>query len=598
MAAGTASIRNAMRASIATALLGLAQTQPARAFPSLDPTNDTNTTTNNSDTSVPAGTALGGSALLDLQHQLQLANGLTPPAGGGWTIVPRINVEEMFNDNVLELHTPRRWDLVTVISPGISVAGDLPRAQVALDYSPTLEMYARTGPENALTQQLTGTALITLVPDLAFVDLNAFSGVASNNGLVGAGGIGGIGDANSTGVPTSTAAGLAKQERSQTSNFQVSPYLLRTFGDYGTAKLGVSAGVTTYDTTSGFAALPFPTGDNQGTRLLSTEQIAQFTSGDFLGKFSNTFVVDLTQSTSTSDALIDASTGTTTAVPSNTVTSSRQIVSDTLAYAINHWSRVFVSIGHENIRYGTFGSTRVNDLTWQVGATVDPNPDSEITVSYGHQSGFDSAQASIRYQATARTLITGSYTSTLGTELEQINQQVQSGVINPLTGQLVSGANGQPLLINVYEQGNVQTVFRYSTLSLNVQTTLNRDIITLGAIWGTQTSTGGIPTSNTYETASVQWQHELRRDLILNTSVSYSLQNFSGTQTCSLTLAALCNNGGNGTTGTLAAGATLQYTMTDTVSAHLRYLFFDRNSPLVPNRMYQDLVIVGFTKTF
>src|ERR1700749_4818400 len=65
-----------------------------------------------------------------LRHQLQMNNGLSAPAGGGWTIVPRLDWQEELTDNVLQEHAPRRADLVTFIAPGISLAGDLPRAQV------------------------------------------------------------------------------------------------------------------------------------------------------------------------------------------------------------------------------------------------------------------------------------------------------------------------------------------------------------------------------------------------------------------------------------------------------------------------------------
>ena len=72
----------------------------------------------------------------DLQNQLQLVNGLSAPAGGGWTIVPRIDWQEMLTDNALEENSPRQADLATFMSPGISIAGDMPRVQLTFDYAP------------------------------------------------------------------------------------------------------------------------------------------------------------------------------------------------------------------------------------------------------------------------------------------------------------------------------------------------------------------------------------------------------------------------------------------------------------------------------
>ncbi|WP_216856509.1 hypothetical protein, partial [Acidisphaera sp. S103] len=156
-------------AGLGAALL-LAQAGSAAAFPLIDPTNEDQ---------VPQGTDLATPDVQTLQHQLQLANGFGAPAGGGWTIVPSLNVDEMFTDNVLQQNSPRRWDLVTLVTPGISIAGDLPRLQLKLDYNPTLSLAARTDSQDAISQSLNGTALVTLVPDLAFVDVRALASVQS-----------------------------------------------------------------------------------------------------------------------------------------------------------------------------------------------------------------------------------------------------------------------------------------------------------------------------------------------------------------------------------------------------------------------------------
>jgi hypothetical protein len=261
----------------------LAQADGAVAFPFIDPTNQDQ---------VPQGTDLAGSDVQTLQHQLQLANGFGAPAGGGWTVVPRLNVDEMFTDNVLQLNSPRRWDLVTLVTPGISIAGDLPRLQLKLDYNPTLSLAARTNSQNAISQSLNSTALLTLVPDLAFVDVRALASVQSTSGLLAGTSAGNAGTSVS---PTNSTVGLSNQDRIQTTNFQVSPYLLHKFGDFGTGKLGVSASQTQYATSTGFVVSPFPTGGGQGGKQLTTEQIAQFTTGAFLERFSDTFSIDLTQ---------------------------------------------------------------------------------------------------------------------------------------------------------------------------------------------------------------------------------------------------------------------------------------------------------------
>lgn len=562
----------------------LAQAGSAAAFPLIDPTNQDQ---------VPSGTDLATPDAEALQHQLQLANGFGAPVGGGWTIVPRLNVDEMFTDNVLQANSPRRWDLVTLVTPGISIAGDLPRLQLKLDYNPTLSLAARTDSQDAVSQSLNGTALLTVVPEWAFVDLRTLASVQSTTGTLAGASAGNVGTSTS---PTNNTLGLSNQDRTQTTNFQISPYLLHKFGDLGTAKLGVSASESQYATTTGFVASPFPTGSGQGGHQLTTEQIGQFTTGEFLERFTDSISIDLSQTTSSTNSVIDSQ-GNVASIPTTTFTSQRNVYQDQLNYAANRWATVFGTIGYEDITYSQNLAQKINDMTWSGGVTLTPNPDSELTISYGHQNGSNSIQASAHYALTARTTISGSYTQTLGTELQQVEGELQFGVIGP-NGQFINGANGQPLLFNIPVLNNVQAVYRFNTFSMNVQTTLDRDTLSLGVVLGNQTTTGGIPSSATFDTVTAQWEHSLRPDLTLNSAITYTTQTQTGGQQCFGTLLSLCGGPNLGDSTTYLATTVLTQTLTDSLSTHIRLSFYDRMSPLVIDRFYQSLVLVGFTKTF
>lgn len=578
-----AAARNWSIAGLGTALL-LAQAGGAAAFPLIDPNNQDQ---------VPQGTDLAAPDAQTLQHQLQLANGFGAPVGGGWTIVPRLNVDEMFTDNVLQVNSPRRWDLVTLVTPGISVAGDLPRLQLKLDYNPTLSLAARTNSQDAISQSLNGTALLTVVPDLAFVDVRTLASVQSTTGVLSGTSAGNVG---TSAASTNNTVGLSNRDRMQTTNFQVSPYLLHKFGDFGTGKLGVSASEAEYATSTGFAVSPFPTGGSNGGKQFTTEQIAQFTTGDFLERFSDSISVDLSQTTSSANSVISAE-GNVTAIPTTTFSSRRDMFQDQLNYAANRWATVFGTIGHENITYSQALAQKINDMTWSAGVTLTPNPDSELTISYGHLNGANSIQASAHYALTARTTISGSYTQSLGTELQQVESQVQFAVIGP-NGQFLSGANGQPLIFNALEPNEATAVYRFNTFSLNVQTTLDRDTISLAVVLGNQTTTGGIPSSATFNTVTAQWQHSLRPDLMLDSSITYATQTQTGGEQCFGTLLSVCGGPNLGDSTSYFATTVLTQTLTDSLSTHVRFSFYDRMSPLVIDRFYQSLVLVGFTKTF
>ena len=118
----------------------------AMAFPASDPSNPS------VESDIPPPTDA------DLRHQLQLQSGFGAGAAGagGWTFVPRVSLQEMYTDNVLQTSTNRRWDLVTLFTPGFSLLGDVPNAQVKLDYGPQLREDLRTPQEDGVTQQLLG----------------------------------------------------------------------------------------------------------------------------------------------------------------------------------------------------------------------------------------------------------------------------------------------------------------------------------------------------------------------------------------------------------------------------------------------------------
>ena len=567
----------------------VAWTDGAAAFPLLDATNLDQ---------VPQGTELATPEVQDLQQQLRLVNGLAAPAGGGWTFVPRIDWQEELTDNAYQVHSPRRADLVTFISPGISIAGDLPRIQMTFDFAPTLAVYGRSGNLNALTEQLNGLASITLVPDLAYVDVRALSGVHNQYG--GIGGLGSVGTPAGAAATAQTAVpdlagngyGLNKNNEVQVTSVGISPYLLRRFGDWGTGKLGYSLDVTQSNSLSGFAAQPFPTGGANAQTLISNEEIAHFDTGDFMEMVQNSFDVDLLQNQSTSNAgVIDAQTGTPSQTKAN-FTSTRDTISDRINYQVSHGLSVFALGGHEDIVYSDVGVSPIHDLIWSLGTTWTPSPDSSISLSYGHQNGFNSFTANGYYAVTARTSLTVSYGSTLGTQLENIQNQFALAGANG-SGTLVNGRTGGQLFSATNALGVQEGVFRTSTLTVGSQTVLDRDIIAVNLLMAKQTSVGSnfSSTASTAQSksANVTWLHQMRPDMTFSAAVAYAIQDQS-------TGALSTFNPGDNTS--IAATLAWQWQLSDTVSTSVRYSFFERHAAASGFDLVQNILILGISKRF
>ena len=349
------------------------------------------------------------------------------------------------------------------------MAGNTPRLQLTLDYAPTLALYAHAGSLNALTEQLNGIGLVTMVPDLAYVDVRALAGVHSLYG-----GIGGTRYQSALRRPPparrrlpslpwgANSMGLNRSNEVQTDSLAISPYLLRRFGDYGTGKLGYSLSATQSNLLTGFASSPMAGGGNGQTQV-TNEELAHFATGEFLGALQNVFDLDLQQSNSNTDAaFITATTG--LQANSNSTPSTRNIVTDQVNYVVNRAITVFVSGGHENITY-TGVIQPIDDLTWSIGTTLTPNSDSLLSVSYGHLNGFNSFSAYGHYELTARTILTVSYGSTLGTQLQNLQGQLNLATVNP-TGSLMNAQTGGPLFGNINALGVQDGVFRTDTLTV------------------------------------------------------------------------------------------------------------------------------------
>jgi uncharacterized protein (PEP-CTERM system associated) len=385
----------------------------------------------------------------------------------------------------------------------------------------------------------------------------------------------------------------------QTTSFGLSPYLLRKFGDYGTAKLGVSVNVSRSASLSGFAQPPIPTGGTNGQSLLTTEQIAQFTTGEKFGKWQDSLNVDMSQSGTQADA--------TSGAPATTTTSRRQTVTNQVSYALSHVFTLQASIGEQNIQYSQSAAPSVNGLTWSVGLTVTPDPYSSITIKYGHQNGVDNVTGDAHVALTGRTMLTADYSNSIGTQLENLQNQLNNSVLTQY-GSQINALTGGPAYVASNGLGSQNGVFRFNTLNASLSTTWDRDTLQATLSWSMQTSVSpgyGLssitidpitdvatlnyaPTVSTgqstvLKTASVIWTHSLRPELTLSTSAAYNTTQRSGSL---------------GSDGSLSSSIGLQYQFPSGSTLSARYSFFDRISKIPGYSLYENLALVGFTKKF
>lgn len=504
-----------------------------------------------------------------------------PPAGGPgvppWSIVPAISAQEMFNSNIFQSEHNPQSDFVTGITPSLLITGNTPHITANLQYAPTFQIYAKTHGADSVAQEGIGSVTATLIPDTLFVTATGLAFISpAGGGLGGVSGFGGL-SASSTspliGVGSTAAPGaLALNRDNRTQNFgaSITPYVVHRFGDFGTAKAGLSFSETYIDSN---VLNPVPGTVSTGTQQQQTGEVtAQFLGGSDFGRVREFALADARQSNGTG-----VNNGAHSAIITNWV-----------GYALNRVLVPFVEFGAESLHFRTVPETNITDGVWQVGVVLTPNVDSQILIGYGHRDGFNGANVNGYYQVTARTRLTVSYTTALQTNVQQIASQLGLTSFDQF-GNPVDSQTGAPLFLGNSLLSTQNGLFRTKTLSFSSITVLDRDTVTGTVQYQNQSPAGtaaGSPpgVGETATSFNVSWTHQVSERTSVGAGAGYTRSNFQTTP--------------SGDENTFSASAGASYLLTSTVSTVARYAFFDRSSQFAGRSFTENVFLVGITKRF
>lgn len=506
-----------------------------------------------------------------------------PPQPGAPAIqfTPSISASEAFDSNINRASSGARSDFITAISPRIGIQGQEPRATFGFSYAPTAEIYARTSSADNVAHRLAANATVTLAPDTAFVTIHGFAAVQPVNGALNGLGVLG-GGMQGAALPVQGllgnnqlgSAAIGNGNRSQDFGASVFPYVLHRFGSFGTAKVGASLTETIQNTTitNPSALLPGITVPRSAHQL-TEEAVAEFETGEDFGR-----VRDL--------VLLDGSRSQGTGVLSGAAS---DLATDWFGYALNRYILPFGELGYEHLTYNTVQRTRISDAVWQIGVQLAPNPDSLITVGYGHHQGVNGFNAIGYYAVTARTRLTVNYTTGLTTDLQQIQSTLGLTGFDA-AGNAVNVLTGAPLLLGNALLSLQSTLYHSHSLVMTASTTWERDQVTIGVQRQSQTPEGLAPGSSgpglTQTSMGVfgSWLHQLSP--VTAVSASAGIQNSTFRTTI----------GGSSRSIALSAGVSRQ--LGKKLSAIARYLYYGVKSD-VPGQGYtENVLLVGVTRTF
>lgn len=505
--------------------------------------------------------------------------GPSPVGQPKWLIEPSLGVETGLTDNALQIHSPRRADLYTMLSPTISISGDTARLKANVTYSPSAQLYASNGSQNRFDQTGAGSLLGIIVPDMLFLDVR---GTVTQTSRTAGGSYGGFGPGN-------------VDDQVQTASFSVSPYLVHRFGGWGSARLGYSFARTMQDDVGdqGVFTNPFynPYGTNPyGTtgNLSTHHESLTFVTGENLGRFNIATTAEAFQY-SGSGAYRDAH---------------RNQVDVQVAYALTRRITLLGGGGYQDIAYGGYPPIRVREPSYDVGARYTLGEENSITVLWGRRDGIGSVAVDAIAAPTARTRLLARYTTGITSDLEQMQSLLQVATPGP-GGTLLDAATAAPVAL-MGANGLQNGIYKLRRLSVTGMLLRERDTVSVSFSMDDQTTLSNtvsvlngitIPagSNSTGYTGVASWQHELSPVMSSTLSASYGVSDSNSRF--------LFDQGDRQNTLVVSAAITRQ--LTETLSGSLRYIHTDRtggqNATLggrYGGDYSENLFLVGLRKRF
>ncbi len=156
---------------------------------------------------------------------------LTAAEAGEWDITPRLSVAEVYSDNINLDDNDKESDLITEITPGLSVHGQGGRLSVDFDYQLQNTIFIDNSDANGSFHQLSADATAELAKDLFFLDASSSMGQA----IIDADETFSVGNLNTAG------------NRTDFITYSLSPYLQPHFGGYADATLRYTYSDIAYD---------------------------------------------------------------------------------------------------------------------------------------------------------------------------------------------------------------------------------------------------------------------------------------------------------------------------------------------------------------
>jgi uncharacterized protein (PEP-CTERM system associated) len=475
-------------------------------------------------------------------------------ADPGLTITPSIGFTQSYTDNRTGTQKSQP-DLVTSISPGLSINGETAKTRINLVYLPVFNHFDLGRSSDRVDQNLNTVGRITPSGDDQEFVID-FTASANEAGATG-------NSSNQQGIIIPAANQILYYLGT------VTPHLTRHYRDIATLDLTYSVSSTNT------SVVGSPTLASQGissTNSLGQDAELAIGSADSFGRLG--LRADFRHSISSGNG------------PNTESTTDVDVLG--ISYHVNRVYSLTASVGYQSINYPPSGDAlpyKSEGLTWSVGLSITPNALSAISLGYGKQQGAYNPSVQAGYQLGPLTTITASYLVTVQNQLSAALQNSRFLTFDQF-GNSIDSRTGLPFSSVNQSFGSQNILFRDKPAVISISHQLVRSAVSLSALYEVRTSLSGPSMSSEVFGATINYTREMTPLLQGNVRLGYTYSTSRGFG--SLTI----HN------ESISVSAALFYQLSDSTTINVIENYFNNTSGLAANGSKTQQLTIGLRKSF
>ena len=462
-----------------------------------------------------------------------------PCVAGDWRVTPSLGVTEALTDNARSTSNNRKSDLISTVSPGVSVIGTGRQLQLDFDYTFSYDKYLDNTDLDGWRNAFTGGGRAEVIKESVFLDLR---GSITQESI------------DRRGAVTAT-------ERSSAGNttdvytYSVSPYWQNRFGSFAESELRYRFAQSIFGTPSSDVNDNTVDNPNSASDATTNQVSANLVSGADFGNLLWKLSGDASN-TDRERGTLETRTG-----------------EVALQYAVTRTVSVLAGGGYDDIE----DPTLIRDLTgpfWNTGLQLTPSPRTKLRFLGGQRYNDTNYAGELSYQITPRMTLAANYSDTILTQqtqfltnLDNIERDQFGNFVDKRTGVNFSARNPGTLPLT-------DDVFREKTANASMRFFSDRNTYTVfvfhtkresqsAAVVGTD-GTVFAPTNETVTGTSFNVTRSLTAVVDAGLNFSYSHNKSDG--------------GDNSSDNTYRATASLGYLLNPTLRGAISYSYLNRQT--------------------